>query len=413
MKKLIALLLALVMVIGLVACGAKAPEAEAPKADAPAAPEADAPAASSNLEESEKLLADAIANLMTTDNQPMLADPVITPVPEAAGTAEELEQLDDTDKAKWHYYEYLDWDTSADVEFPESPADGQKGKHIIVIVHGAHAWTTCYSEAMEAACEALGMTCDIYDPNWDVATQDGYVDQAINEQPDAIVLIPLSAEHAAQQFKKITDAGIPAFCSNTLPEASAMNFIRAYTGPNDWYQMRLAANMLGEAMNGEGGVAYITHNVGGSPYYARCFGPMTELAANFPNIEHLDIQSPGFEATAVKQVVADWITKYGDKLNAIVLADDSDQAVGAAEACKAAGREDIIIIAAGISKGGAELIQSGDLMGASYQSCQGDAGLAARIVAEYFCGHEIPRVSFIATDVITGENVESFLPCQW
>ena len=125
--------------------------------------------------------------------------------------------LEDTDKAKWHYYEYLDWDTSADVTFPESPADGQKGKHIIVIVHGAHAWTTCYSEAMEAACEALGMTCDIYDPNWDQATQDGYVDQAINEQPDAIILIPVSADHAAQQFKKITDAGIPAFCTNTLP----------------------------------------------------------------------------------------------------------------------------------------------------------------------------------------------------
>ena len=48
MKKLIALLLALVMVIGLVACGNKAEAPEAPKADAPAAapeaPEADAPA---------------------------------------------------------------------------------------------------------------------------------------------------------------------------------------------------------------------------------------------------------------------------------------------------------------------------------------------------------------------------------
>ena len=48
MKKLIALLLALVMVIGLVACGAKEePKADAPVADAPAAdaPAADAPAA--------------------------------------------------------------------------------------------------------------------------------------------------------------------------------------------------------------------------------------------------------------------------------------------------------------------------------------------------------------------------------
>ena len=45
MKKLIALLLALVMVLGMVACGAKAPEAEAPKDDAPKteAPKDDAP----------------------------------------------------------------------------------------------------------------------------------------------------------------------------------------------------------------------------------------------------------------------------------------------------------------------------------------------------------------------------------
>ena len=49
MKKLIAMLLALVMILGLVACGAApaAPAAtEAPKADAPAAPEAEAPAGS-------------------------------------------------------------------------------------------------------------------------------------------------------------------------------------------------------------------------------------------------------------------------------------------------------------------------------------------------------------------------------
>ena len=166
----------------------------------------------SNLEESKALLEEAIATLKTTDNQDMMAAGNPADVPEAVGTPEELEALEDTDVDKWHYMEYLDWDESEDAEFPASPADGQKGKHVILIVHGAHAWTTCYSEAFEAACEAVGMTCDVYDPNWDQSTQDGYVDQAINEQPDAIVLIPVSADHAAQQFKKINDAGIPAFC---------------------------------------------------------------------------------------------------------------------------------------------------------------------------------------------------------
>ena len=367
----------------------------------------------SNLEESKALLQEAIDTLMTTDNHQMMAEGVVMDVPEAEGTAEELEALDDSDSAKWHYYEYLDWDESQDATFPESPADGQKGKHVIIILHGAHAWTTCFQDAFKECAEALGMTVEFLDPNWDQATQDGYVDQAINQQPDAIGVIPVSADHSAQQFKKITDAGIPAFCINTTPASDAMNYIMAYTGPNDWYQMRTLADALGEELGGEGGVAYITHNVGGSPYYARYYGPMTELAEKYPNIQNLDVQSPGFEATAVRQVVADWITRFGDDLNAIVLADDSDQATGAVEACQAAGRDDIIIVAAGISTTGADYIADGSLYGASYQSCQGDAGLAARTMAEYFCGEEIARVQYIATDVITQENVEDFLPCQW
>ena len=415
MKKFLAVLLCGTMLAGtlcLAGCGGSDDKSDESAKTEDAGDEGSAEGGS-NLEESKALLEEAIATLKTTDNQDMMAAGNPADVPEAVGTPEELEALEDTDVDKWHYMEYLDWDESEDAEFPASPADGQKGKHVILIVHGAHAWTTCYSEAFEAACEAVGMTCDVYDPNWDQSTQDGYVDQAINEQSDAIVLIPVSADHAAQQFKKINDAGIPAFCSNTLPEASAMNQIMAYTGPNDWAQMRKLASTLGEAIDGKGGVCYITHNVGTSPYYARTFGPMSTLASEYPDIKHLDVQSPGFEATAVKQVVSDWITKYGDELNAIVLADDSDQAIGAVEACKAAGRDDIVIVAAGISKQGAELIQSGDIKMASYQSCQADAGLAVRTVAEYFCGEKIARVSYLATDVIDADNVEEFLPCQW
>lgn len=361
----------------------------------------------------EKLLA-AEESLMTTDNHPMMAEGLSFDIPEIDGDAEYCEEnYDETDKNHWHYKEYIDWDDSADAAFPESPADGQEGKNIVLIVHGAHAWTTCYTEAFEACCEAVGMNVTVYDPNWDQGNQDSYVDQAINEQPDAIVVIPVSADHATQQFKKITDAGIPAFCSNTTPEADAMNFIIAYTGPNDWYQMRTLADMLGEKLEGKGGVAYITHNVGGSPYYARCYGPMTELAEKYPDIKTLDIQSPGFEASEVKQVVADWITKYGEELNAIVLADDSDQAIGTVEACKAAGRDDIVIVAAGISKQGLDLVKSGDLYGMSYQTCQGDAGLAVRTISEWFCGIDINRVNYLGTDVVTAENTADFEPCQW
>lgn len=416
-KKILAIALSAVLAVGLSACGGNNGGNAGGGDSKPAESTADnagggseSSGGGSNLEESVALLAEAIATVETTDGHLMMADPLLFDVPSVSG---DVDSLEDADPDKWHFYEYLDWDDSEDATFPESPADGCKGKKVIVIVHGAHAWTTCFQEAFQKCADATGMEVEFYDPNWDQSTQDSYIDQAINEEPDAICVIPLSADHASQQFKKITDAGIPAFCVNTTPAAEAMNYIISYTGPNDWYQMRNLADSLGEAMDGEGGVCYITHNVGGSPYYARFYGPMTELAVKYPNIEFLDVQSPGFEAAAVKQVVSDWITKYGDKLNAIVLADDSDQAIGTVEAIKAAGRDDILVVAAGISKQGAELIQSGDLFMESYQSCQGDAGLAARTVAEFFNGEDIPRVSYIGTDVITAENVEDFLPCQW
>ena len=62
MKKLIALLLALVMVLSLAACGAKAPEApaEAPKTEAPAEPpKAEEPKVEENLTETQKIIMEA------------------------------------------------------------------------------------------------------------------------------------------------------------------------------------------------------------------------------------------------------------------------------------------------------------------------------------------------------------------
>lgn len=114
--------------------------------------------------ESKDMLTSAIDSVMTTDNHKMMDAGSTFDVPEAEGTAEELDKLDDSDSAKWHFYEYLDWDRAEDAEIPASPADGQNGKHVILIVHGAHAWTTCYQEAFEQACDAVGMTVDVYDP---------------------------------------------------------------------------------------------------------------------------------------------------------------------------------------------------------------------------------------------------------
>lgn len=324
------------------------------------------------------------------------------------------DSLPDDDKDKYFSMEYLDFakeDRSPNL--PESPADGCIGKKVTVIVHGDHAWTNAYMKGWTQAAEALGMEVEILSPNWDQAMQDQLIDQAINSKPDAIVVIPLSAENATQQFRRITEAGIPAFGSNTLTQSDALAYMEAWTGSDDWAQMRILADTLGEELGGKGGICYITHNVGTSPYFARTYGPITEFKEKYPDIKTLDIQSPGFEAAKCKQQVADWITKYGDELNAIFLADDSDQVTGTIDAIKEAGRDDIVVVAAGNSKAGQDAVKAGDVRIINYQSAEGDGGLSARTVAAWFNGEDIPLVGYLTTDMITADNVDSFYPTQW
>ncbi|HHU12181.1 MAG TPA: substrate-binding domain-containing protein [Clostridiaceae bacterium] len=364
-----------------------------------------------NLAESIALFEEAIESMETTDGQLLMPAPIEKEFPDRP---EDPDALPEDDAGRYYDMEYVGWDaTEKSPDIPESPADGSIGKRVIVIVHGDHAWTTAYERGFKMAGEALGMTIDVWSPNWDQALQDQLIDRAINEEPDAIALIPLSAENATQQFRKITMAGIPAFGTNTLTTSDAMQYMIAWTGPDDWAQMRQLSEKMAEALGGEGGVAYITHNVGTSPYYSRTFGPITQFAEHYPDIKTLDIQSPGFEAAQCKQIVSDWISRFGDDLTGIFLADDAPQATGTIDAIKEAGREDIIVVAAGNSKTGQDLVKSGDIAVINYQSAEADAGLSARTIASWFNGETVLNVGYLMTDMITEENVDSFYPTQW
>jgi ribose transport system substrate-binding protein len=351
-----------------------------------------------------------VSGIKSTDGQtlmPPLSAKTVPPRPA------DPDALPEEDALHWYDMEYAGWNAGAKIDPAVSPGDGSIGKYVILIVHGDHPWTTAYSNGAKKAAEGLNMKIDIWSPNWDVNVQNQMIDQAINAKPDAIGVIPINAESAVQQFRKINQAGIPAFGTNTLTTAEAMRYMVTWTGPDDWGQMRKLARYLADAMGKKGGIAYITHNPGGSPYFARMMGPRTELKTYAPDIKTLDFQSPGFEAPATKQVVSDWITRYGRELNAIFLADDSAQAIGAIDALKEAGRTDILVVAAGNSKQGMDLVSSGDLLAITYQTAEGDGAASVKAMGDFFNGIAQPELGYLAQDIITKENVAGFQPPQW
>jgi ribose transport system substrate-binding protein len=308
--------------------------------------------------------------------------------------------------------EYAGW-SAEKINIPESPADGAIGKRVITIINGDHPYLTAYSLGMQKVADAYDMDLEILSPNWDIATQNQMLDEAINDQPDMIILVPLDANVAVQQLRKVNRAGIPIIASNMLPQDEGMKYCIGWTGPDDWGQFRMLAQAWADELGKEGDVAYIRHAPGGSPYFARTYGPVSELTEYAPEIGTLDMQAPGFEAEKTLQVVSDWLTRFGDDLDGICAADDSAQAIGIVEALKRAGREDVMVVAAGNSKVGMDMVEAGDLFAITYQSAEADGAVALKMAVDWFNGMDVEPVRYLPKRIITQDNVSEFQPAQW
>lgn len=347
-----------------------------------------------------------------TDNagNPLFID---TLIPEAPERPEDPDALPETDELHWYDFEYP-YAQVEKLEQPESPADGCIGKKIILLSNGDHPYHTAYVEATQQACEIFGMEVEVMSANWDANIQTQQVDQAINEHPDLIIYKPVDQETSVTHLRKMYDAGIPVIGSNVMPSNEGFQYLLSFCGPADWDQSKLMAEYMAEQAGYEGGYCVITHNPGGSAYYARAYGVITKLAEIAPDMVCLDIQSPGTDsAENVKQVVSDWITKYGDELKVIFTSETTVQATGSIEAREAAGRSDILIGGIDNSEIALNYIQEGKLTCGTNQPPMQDGALPVLLAAKWFNGEEIDDYVFMAPAVINADNVEDYLPAQW
>ena len=216
--------------------------------------------------------------------------------------------------------------------------------------------------------------------------------------------------------RKINQSGIP-LSSSPLPTVSCWLY-HCLTGPDDFGQMRQLAKVFADelrrgTLEPESWALHIQHSPGGSPYFARSYGPLSELAGYAPEVVTLDMQAPGFEADRTTQLVSDWLTRFGSRLKGIFAADDSAQALGIVEALKKAGRTDVVVVAAGNSKIGMDMVSDGSLFAITYQTAEGDGALAVQTAADWFNGVELPNRRDLPQHIITQKDVADFYPPQW
>lgn len=196
--------------------------------------------------------------------------------------------------------------------------------------------------AAKKAGEALGVKVLDYSPAKadNVEEQKRILEDLITTGVDAVVLAPANTEAVKGPVQDLIDAGIPVIYDNTMGP-SDVDYL-TYVGVDNIKVGEMIADKMAELIGGKGNVLVMEGVPGQATSDLRTQGCMDRFAAAYPDIV-VESAVTKWQFDEGRKVAEDYITKWGDKLTAIV-AVGGNQAEGAVEAVKAAGREGQILI---------------------------------------------------------------------
>jgi ribose transport system substrate-binding protein len=217
----------------------------------------------------------------------------------------------------------------------------------------------------------------------DADSQASQIQTLINEEPDALVVLPYDGEQLTPVAEQAMEAGIPVINVDRLfasPDAARATIL------GDNYEIGVkAAEFLAEQLDCQGNVVEIQGIAGISVTTDRTQGfadTIEELCGNGVNIV---AQQPADFLPDMGLEVMEAILQANDDIDAVYTHDD-DMAEGVVAAIENAGREDeMILTGAGGSCAAFDRIESGGLYAATYLYSPTMAGSAvnmARLIAQ-------------------------------
>lgn len=243
----------------------------------------------------------------------------------------------------------------------------------------------------------------------DIAKQAKDMDTLIAKKVDIILVCSLDGNAIVPSIQAAHEAGIPVLAVSNEPAAAAAELLAGYSGPDDYVQGVIAAELMHEALGGKGNVVIIEGTPGQSTTAARNKGFEDGLAQLKSEIKVLSRQTANWDPVRAKAVTEDFMTAHGDQINGLFSHDDNT-AAASAEAIKAAGKlAQIKVVGTGGSKNGIQAIRDGLVYGTMNQAPSADAEQGLRLALDIVAGKAPPeKRNIIPMPKITAANANDF-----
>lgn len=310
-------------------------------------------------------------------------------------------------------------DTStADATGAAAPAPGEPGRMVRIgfSAPGAdHGWLRAITtNAQEAASEFSDLELIVTEGNTTSELQIGQVQQLIDQDVDALIILPQEGQALTDIAIQAQEAGIPVVNLDRIFDSPLA--YRTWIGGDNYGMGASAGNFIGRELGEAGGKVVEIQGIASLQLTQDRSQGFADALANYPNVEI--VQQADAEFTAESgQAVMETVLQAQSDIQAIWNHDD-DQGVGVEAAIAASGRQDEFFMVGGAgSRNVMQKIKDGELYRATVlypPTMSGSAVGIARAVAQErrldgLVEAEVPKLITLYSSTVTQENVDRFI----
>lgn len=263
-------------------------------------------------------------------------------------------------------------------------------------------YTVRFATAAAAYAVEHDIQLDVYDGNYDAATQISQVEQMIADGVDGIILNPRSATECAPCVDMAVAAGVPLISVNTRVEHDQLT---SYVGSDDVEAGRLLLQETAKALSGSGNIAILEGPVGQSAQTERLAG-MRAALQDYEDMNVLSVKTANWSMLEAEVVVQKWLSTF-DQLDAIVAQNDN-MALGAVKAAQDAGVQ-LVIVGMDGSQAALEAVEQGELWLTVFQNAEAQGETCLQVMAAAIAGETVDSEYLIPLEIVTNENVQDYL----
>lgn len=262
--------------------------------------------------------------------------------------------------------------------------------------------------ASEFVNSVEGLEITLVDAQEDVIRQQDLVNTFIAQGVDALIVVPVDTSAMAPITKVAQEAGIPVCYINRNPYAGKdLPENVYYVGSQEIIAGQQQMNYMGELLSGNGGVAILMGKLDNEGALKRTEGNEQVISEKYPNIKVLAKETGNWQRDQGMSLTENWLTAYGNDLKGI-LANNDEMALGAVEALKANGREDIHVMGVDAIPDAKAAVGNGTLTATVLQDAVGQGRGGAEIIYKVLNGEKPEQLTWVPFVLITPENLSDF-----